>query len=144
MILDNADDTELFFPKAVLDTPSNGSNLISGLASYIPRNSKGSILITTRNSILGKDLANGNEPIGIEQFSPPEAEILLKSKIPEDRWNAADAGKLVEALGCLPLAITQSAAYVSNYNVSLRDYLAEVENDDLNLKACLSEELPGF
>lgn len=24
--------------------------------------------------------------------------------------------------------------------MSLRDYLAEVENDDLNLKACLSEE----
>jgi len=94
MILDNADDTELFFPNAVLDTPSNGSNLISGLASYIPRNSKGSIVITTRNSILGKDLANGNEPIGIEKFSPPEAEILLKSKIPEDRWNTADAGKL--------------------------------------------------
>lgn len=141
LILDNADDTELFFPKPVLDSPLKENIFPSGLASYLPRSSKGSILITTRNKILGKDLANGNMPIEIEHFTPGDAEILLRSKVPQDLWDETDASKLVEALGCLPLAITQCAAYVSNFNVSLEEYLAEVENDDLNLKEYLSEEL---
>ncbi len=141
LILDNADDAELFFPQPVLDSPRTENISPSGLAFYLPRSSKGLILVTTRNKILGKDLANGNMPIEIEHFTPEDAEILLRSKVPQDRWDKTDASKLVEALGCLPLAITQSAAYVSNYNVSLKDYLAEVENDDLNLKEYLSKEL---
>jgi len=141
LILDNADDTEMFFPKLVLDSPPNENKPTRGLASYLPRSSRGSILITTRNKILGKDLANGNMSIGIEHFTPGDAEILLRSKVPQDRWDETDASKLVEALGCLPLALTQSAAYVSNYNVFLKEYLAEVENDDLNLRDYLSEDL---
>ncbi len=141
LILDNADDTEMFFPKPVLDSSPDENISTTGLASYLPRSSKGSILITTRNKILGKDLANGNMPTEIEHFTPEDAEILLRAKVPQDRWEETDASKLVEALGCLPLAITQSAAYVSNYNVSLKEYFAEVENDDLNLKDYLSEDL---
>lgn len=141
LILDNADDTELFFPKPVLVSPPNENISPSGLASYLPRSSKGSILITTRNRILGKDLANGNMPTEIEHFTPEDAKILLRSKVPQDRWDKTDASKLVEALGRLPLAITQSAAYVTNYNVCIKEYLAEVEDDNLNLREYLSKEL---
>lgn len=146
MILDNADDTELFFLDRVFDPPPEQNKSPSVLASYIPRNSKGSILVTTRNSILGKDLADGNTPLKIEQLSPPDAGQLLKSKTPDDRWDGADACKLVEALGCLPLAITQSAAYMSNNNLSLNEYLAKMEDHELKQEEYLSAELhdPAF
>lgn len=141
MILDNADDAEVFFPKAVSDTPSDGSKAISVLASDIPRSSKGSVLITTRNRNLGKDLADGDTPLEIQPFEPQEAEVLLKSKLPYDSWNAADAGTLLKTLGYIPLAITQAAAFVGHYDMSLEDYLAALNKNDSNLKNYLSEEL---
>jgi len=141
MILDNADDTEMYLPAAASDTPSDGSKAISGFASYIPRSSKGSVLITTRNRNLGKDLANVDTPIEIPPFEPQEADVLLKSKLPDDGWNAADAGTLLETLGYIPLAITQAAAFVGHYDMSLEDYLAAINKNDSNLKNYLSEEL---
>jgi hypothetical protein len=113
MILDNADEREIFFPRTIPDE----SNATTLLAAYIPRSSKGSVLITTRNRNLGKDLANGETSIEIQPFAPPEAELLLKSRVSDDGWNVTDAGELLETLGYIPLAITQASAFVSQHDL---------------------------
>src|SRR2546423_14421717 len=48
---------------------------------------------------------------------------------------------LVEALGQIPLAITQAAAYVNRNNMDVRKYLTALRKDQQNLTDHLSTEL---
>ncbi len=141
IILDNADDEDLFFPKPATSTATEASDSPNSLASYIPRSSKGSVLITTRYRNLGMDLADGDTPIEIQAFELKDAEALLKTKAPDDRWDAQDGAILLKSLGYIPLAITQAAAFVRHYDISLRDYSVALNESDLNLQDYLSEEL---
>jgi hypothetical protein len=63
------------------------------------------VLITTRDSQVGKELANVREkPIDVLPFRPVDAEILLRSKPPEnDGISQEDANGITEALDYLPL-----------------------------------------
>ncbi|KAI9672993.1 MAG: hypothetical protein M1817_003157 [Caeruleum heppii] len=56
-------------------------------------------------------------------------------------WCALDAEKLVDVLGHIPLAITQAAAFLSMFNMSLQQYLTTLKKDNANLRDFLSEEL---
>ena len=141
MILDNADDAEMFFPKAASDAPSGRSEAKVLLSQYIPQKSTGSIIITTRSGRLGRDLANGEMPTEVKPFTIIEAERLLRSKVLDDAWNEVDARKLLEALGYIPLAITQAAAFISHNSILVTEYLAALNKSYLNLKGHLSTEL---
>ncbi len=142
MILDNADNRSLHFPTIDAST-SYEDKIQSCLTGYLPLSSieHGYILITTRNKKLGMDLAEGDEPVAVEPFTPADAKLLLESKILKGFWDAAVATDLLEVLGYIPLAITQAAAYMRQNKVSMEKYLKALSQSDSNLIDHLSTEL---
>jgi tetratricopeptide (TPR) repeat protein len=126
MVLDNADDSEVWIGPAVQeslqeDNPQQSAPLID----YIPRGYHGFVLITSRDGQLGKRLANVKEkPIDILRFTPTDAETLLRSKVlEEDEISEEDVKEITKALDYLPLAITQAAAYLDQNNIPVAKYL---------------------
>jgi tetratricopeptide (TPR) repeat protein len=131
LILDNADDKSLFYPE----------NTTAGLAEFIPQSTNGSIIITTRNRNLGRDLSGQEMPIEVEPFANDDAKRLLKSKVPGGCWNEADASELLEILENIPLAITQAAAFINHNSITLKNYLDTINRSDGNLADYLDKEL---
>ena len=113
MVLDNADDTETLFSAGTY-TLIHESERPAALFSYIPKSPKGSVIITTRDARVGERLADREKPISVRPLAVQEAERLLRFKLTQDReWGEADIAKLLDTLECLPLAITQAAAFMS-------------------------------
>jgi tetratricopeptide (TPR) repeat protein len=84
---------------------------------YLPRSAGGHVIITSRNPVWGAVA----RPLGVPVFDrPTSVEFLLKRTGQADR---EAAGKLAEALGDLPLALEQAAAYIEATGESLSGYL---------------------
>ncbi|MGH7601717.1 MAG: FxSxx-COOH system tetratricopeptide repeat protein, partial [bacterium] len=91
---------------------------VEALHDYLPQATTGHVLITSRNPNW-RCLA---QPFAVSTFAPEEAiDFLCKRSGKTDRDAAA---KLAEALGHLPLALTQAAAYIEETGKPLADYLA--------------------
>jgi tetratricopeptide (TPR) repeat protein len=142
MILDNADNRSLFFPTIGAKT-SYESSTESYLTDYIPSSTidHGSLVITTRNSDLGTDLANGEDPIDVPHFTPDEAKQLLESKVKPKYWDLKAAEDLINVLDYVPLAIAQASAYMNKRRVHMKKYLKALSESDSNLAAYLTTEL---
>ncbi|KAB5513463.1 hypothetical protein GE09DRAFT_1266719 [Coniochaeta sp. 2T2.1] len=67
MVIDNADDTQVFFGRQEPAT-SDTSGLEGKVGSYIPDCAHGSVLVTTRNKETGSRLAIGKRPIEAAAF----------------------------------------------------------------------------
>ncbi|KAI9778144.1 MAG: hypothetical protein M1839_008353 [Geoglossum umbratile] len=146
IILDNADNSDLFFPPTDFDTPFTQINMTKRpLVDYLPRrlDSQHSLIVTTRSRTLGEDLTNGEPCIEIPTFTPQEARILLQSRATRmvDGRDESDVKRLLEILGYIPLAITQATAFMRRNRMHLQKYLEALEKDEENLKDHLSTEL---
>ena len=146
MVLDNADDTDLFFPTIGFDnTISMNEILAKPLVEYLPLslNVQKALLVTTRNRILGTDLAHGESSIEVRPFSFQEGVNLLQKKVDFDLLPSDDDScrKLLEVLGCIPLAITQAAAFMKRNRMTLSEYHAALDKDESSLIEHLSQEL---
>jgi hypothetical protein len=87
------------------------------IREYLPRSAGGHVIITSRNPAWGTVA----KPLGVQVFErPTSVEFLLKRTGQTDQ---EAAGKLAEALGDLPLALEQAAAYVEATADSLSGYL---------------------
>jgi tetratricopeptide (TPR) repeat protein/transcriptional regulator with XRE-family HTH domain len=109
------------------------------LARFLPPSRQGSVLLTTRTQALGT-LAQGINlaPLGQEEGTllllrrskvvgveaTEEQVSQLAERLPEE-WTAAE--DLVTALGGLPLALDQAAAYIEETGCNLSSYLAYYE-----------------
>ena len=141
IVLDNADDLDMFFPKPISNTTSDERTL--PLIDYLPH-SKGSILITTRNEHLAKRLAGVHALIVVNPMSPQEAQELLLEK-----WQATspsnsdkdESRRLVEALEYIPLAITQAAAFINENLSSLTEYMEMLHASDSEMQQLLNQDL---
>ena len=140
MILDNADDVDIFFAEPTSAT--SNSERVMPLVDYLPQGSHGLILITTRDTRTGERLAGRHNSISVDPMSSLEAQDLLRaqSKRPDD-GNSDDSRSLVEALGYIPLAITQAAAFISENKLTLADYLEMLRTDGSGLQDLLDEDL---
>ena len=137
MILDSADDINLFFQKngqGPMDTQHSGRCV----AEFLPRSRFGSIVITTRDRRVAERLAGKkNSAIDVSLMSGQEAEELLRSKLDEELLSdSAALVELVDALDNLPLAISQAAAFMSENYMDVSDYLAAFKQDAAD---CLSK-----
>jgi tetratricopeptide (TPR) repeat protein len=145
MVLDNADNSELFF--RTFEASNQETMTKKPLIDYLPRklNSNRSLIVTTRNRQLGEDLSSGEPCIEIPPFAVQEARDLLRSKAGKiaDNWNNSDTDALAEVLGHIPLAITQAAAFMRRNRMSLQKYLNALERNEQNLKDYLNTELRG-
>jgi tetratricopeptide (TPR) repeat protein len=113
LIYDNAEDPQL-------------------LAPYLPGNG-GQVLITSRNP-RWSGLANA---VPVDLFDPDESVSLLVHHVP--RLSAHDAARIAEAVGNLPLAVAQAAAYLDGTGLSANTYLRLLDTRAAEL---LAEEAP--
>jgi tetratricopeptide (TPR) repeat protein len=145
-VLDNADDVDIFSHRAgVMTSTAELDTAPRPLIDYLPKhlNATRSMIVTTRNRDIGEGLNEGEACIAVGPFSVREAQDLLRTKA-RRQVNSSDDGAtqtLVEALGQIPLAITQAAAYMNRNNMDVREYLAVLRKDQQNLVDQLNTEL---
>ena len=145
MILDNADDNEKFFP-APQSLPEEEQ--IVPLVSYLPRTSNGFILVTTRDNRVGRRLTD-SRPISVLPFDLQKARQLLQSKLPDIEAGREilveeDVECLLLELECLPLAITQAAAFINENSISVAKYVRMLQDDNSDLAALLDRGIPDL
>ena len=146
MILDNADNGKLFFPSIGSDLPpATVTQTQRPLSDYLPNilDPQKSVLFTTRSRHVGRDLAHGESCVEVPPLSSQEAMELLQLKVKEaiGSFDKYSAERLLDVLGCSPLAITQAAAFIVRNRMTIQYYLADLERDKQNLSDYLSEEL---
>ena len=146
MILDNADDAKLFFPSVGSNSlPATVMQTQRPLSNYLPGilNSQKSLLVTTRSKNVGQDLAHGKLCAEVPPLSSKEAVKLLQLKVKGavGSFDKHNAERLLDVLGCSPLAITQAAAFMVRNQMTIQCYLEDLERDKQNLADYLSEEL---
>ncbi len=100
----------------------------AALAPHLATGGGGQVLITSRNPAW-HELAT---PLGVDVFDRGESLMLLR-RVP--RLTAADAARIAEALGDLPLALSQAAAYLAETGISTDDYLSLLDKRTAELLA---------
>jgi tetratricopeptide (TPR) repeat protein len=88
----------------------------SALARYLPGGG-GQVVITSRNPGW-YELAT---PVGVDVFDRGESIALLRRRAPQ--LTDADAGRIAQALGDLPLALAQAGTHLGDIAASVQDYL---------------------
>ncbi|KAH0552892.1 hypothetical protein GP486_006908, partial [Trichoglossum hirsutum] len=116
IILDNADDDSVFFQlDEGIGQSIQANDIVSGkvpLASFLPETPNGSVLVTSRNSTAAMNLVGYDNIIQVKPMDERDALALLKTRIPFGEPSESEAKALVQALECIPLAITHAAAYI--------------------------------
>ena len=123
MVLDSADDVNLFFRKS-LKTPS--ANADTHLSRFIPRSSIRTVFITTYDRRITERIPVTKCHIVAFPISVTEAEAkLLRLKLPElSEVDQLDVRELVDVLANLPLATSQAAASsITEHRMVVREYL---------------------
>jgi tetratricopeptide (TPR) repeat protein len=144
MILDNADDIDVFCRTREdgfqnYNTPQH----VITLSGYIPQTATGSVLITTRDSKAASWLVSGYESIiAVKLMEKDDAKRLLRMRIPLSLSTRLDLEDLVIELDCLPLAITQAAAYISARasRMTASKYLTLYRQDEANQSRLLDKD----
>lgn len=139
MILDNADDPDVFFTKQ----KSSETEVVPTrpLINYLPEVPHGSILATTRDSRMGKRLGSKNTPVVVGYMDLPEGQELLRSHLNQaDSLIFEDSKALIDALGYIPLAITQAAAFIEQNSMTIAEYLEILNANDSDLQDLLQED----
>ena len=116
LILDNADDTDLFFGKrAAQATQADGHVESPYLSQFLPQTQKGSILITSRDEATAIHLTGGpRQVLRIDVMSEDDTLALLTKKLPtDDPSDMSTKKELISELDRIPLAITQASAYIT-------------------------------
>jgi tetratricopeptide (TPR) repeat protein len=144
MILDNADDATVFFPRAITSVSQASSKIGTSTAGslYLPR-SKGSILITSRNADVAAQLTGkSNLVLKVDRLEEDDAIKLFRKKLPHDHSVNTDWNMLINALERHPLAITQAAAYIAinSRKMSISRYLDYFRHNEVNQVALLSKD----
>ncbi|MBU2667890.1 tetratricopeptide repeat protein [Actinoplanes bogorensis] len=94
---------------------------------FFPTGGAGKIIITSRNPEWGR----GALPIEVDTFERDESVRFLTNRNPN--LSQFDADRLAEALGDLPLAIEQAAAWHQTTAMPVPEYLELLENKRLEL-----------
>jgi tetratricopeptide (TPR) repeat protein len=147
MILDNADDNDVFFRLDEDTERSTWANDIANsrkpLESFLPQTPNGSILVTSRNSTAAMNLVGVYyNVIRVEPMDEGDALALLKTRVPFSEPSENEAKALVQALECIPLAITHAAAYIRmrEPRVTISTYLQLFRESAANQANLLSNE----
>jgi tetratricopeptide (TPR) repeat protein len=107
--------------------------------SYFPTGGPGSIMVTSRNP----QWANVARPLEVDVFAREESIALLQRRGPE--LDRDDANRLAEALGDLPLALEQAAAWRAETGMTANEYLRLFEEkraELLEVAAPVDYQLP--
>ncbi|KAJ9412678.1 hypothetical protein QL093DRAFT_2539123 [Fusarium oxysporum] len=119
MILDNADNVNLFYPIY------NSRDKAQPLAAYLPKRRNRTILITSRSIHAAERLTGSHKAIySVPTMDDAQGLQLFQNKLNGD-FDRDAATDVLWALNYIPLAITQAAAYINRRApcVSVKTYL---------------------
>ncbi|KAI1041091.1 hypothetical protein LB505_005896 [Fusarium chuoi] len=134
MIIDNADDIKLFYPKGTDERV---------LASFLPKCNNGTILVTSRSLDVAERLTGSHKNIfQVSTMDEAQGLHLIRNKLTANFENDA-AVKLLQALDYIPLAITQAAAYINRRapRESVESYLEAFQESDQKRNSLLEIDL---
>ncbi|KAF2193987.1 TPR-like protein, partial [Zopfia rhizophila CBS 207.26] len=136
MVLDNADDIKMFYPK---QTRAEDRMATAPLAAYLPQSRNGSILITSRSNDAAARLAGGHKNIKVVRaMDESQALHLFQNKV-QNASNEEGAADLLRALDYIPLAITQAAAFINRRGrMTATGYLGEFRKNDRKKESLLN------
>ncbi|KAK1765234.1 hypothetical protein QBC33DRAFT_495970 [Phialemonium atrogriseum] len=137
MVIDNADDLELF------SSPGCAKSTIvsdGDIARYLPECSHGAMLITTRNKQVAVRLSTSQLPIQVCRMEEEESRRLLHSRLRDEHIDSANLSIISSRLEHLPLALIQAAAFIQENSISVSEYLLLLDGGDQSLVELLSNE----
>ncbi|KAF4436977.1 hypothetical protein FACUT_6014 [Fusarium acutatum] len=151
MVLDNADDANLFYPihisgaKAVTG-PANENTIArtdqQPLAAYLPKCCNGTILVTSRSMDAAERLTGSHKAIHrVSTMDDAQGFQLFRNKLDGD-FDKDAAADLLRALDYIPLAITQAAAYINRRapRISIKSYLDTFRESDKKKGSLLNRD----
>ncbi|KAI7347519.1 hypothetical protein KC354_g13925 [Hortaea werneckii] len=134
LVLDNVDDASFLFEK-----PDGNDESARIRIAYLPPCAHGSTLITSRSRAATARLTDECDTIVVNHMGETAALALLEKKLGQSAA-VEDMQKLAEALGYMPLALAQAAAYIkrrgSRYSVGR--YLVQLEESEKSQTSLLS------
>ncbi|ORY64996.1 P-loop containing nucleoside triphosphate hydrolase protein, partial [Pseudomassariella vexata] len=145
LVLDNVDEPSFLLedPTAAQNGQASGldSRNAQPLLSYLPHCPNGSILITTRSRDAALKLVESRDIIAVEPMDQADASALARKKLEKDE-DKEGATALAVALECMPLAIVQATAYISQRapRCTVQDYLEKFQNSDHKKASLLKYE----
>ncbi|ERS99122.1 hypothetical protein HMPREF1624_04318 [Sporothrix schenckii ATCC 58251] len=133
LVFDNADDISIWFNQAAGES--------GRLIDYLPKSQHGSIIFTTRVKKEAVRLT-GRNIIEMSAMDEDGGKQLLRNYLLDKDLvdNREDTAALLARLTYLPLAIVQAAAYINANNISLRDYLSLLNEQEEEVIDLLSED----
>lgn len=143
MIIDNADDPNVFFPTSGGVGTVKGNQEEEPLSDFIPHSPNGSVLITSRNQDLAFRLAGSHSSImEVKPMDEDNALALFQKKIGSS-FERSDAIEVIHSLDFMPLAITQAAAYILQRapRMTVSRYLAKIRSTDRDRARLLEEHV---
>jgi tetratricopeptide (TPR) repeat protein len=140
MVVDNVDDVETFFPLQRRDQGGDGQETSKPLTAYLPQSRNGSILITSRSRDAAARLVGGHKNIReVLAMNESQGLQLLYNKLLDPSHEEGVAIELLRTLDCMPLAITQAAAYINRRShLTISDYLDEFHANDKRRESLLN------
>ncbi|KAJ4160360.1 hypothetical protein NW754_003485 [Fusarium falciforme] len=142
MVLDNVDDVNLFHPSTkasgtkAANQPTDENIVVKSdqrpLAAYLPKCRSGTILVTSRSMDAAEKLTGSQKAIyRISTMDDAQGLHLFRNKLNGD-FDRDAAADLLRALDCIPLAITQAAAYINRRapRASVKTYLDAFRESD--------------
>jgi tetratricopeptide (TPR) repeat protein len=140
MIVDNADDPDVFFKQYA---EHGSAEAARSLSDFLPQSQNGSIVITSRSrDVAFKLLGRDSDIIIVKPMDQDHALALLHKKL-KGNLNMTDAAELVQTLDYMPLAINQAAAYISQRTprVTVSKYLHDFRGSEKNRASLLQEDI---
>jgi hypothetical protein len=139
MIVDNADDFEIFYHKENEDTGCGA------LSEHLPFSPLGAIIFTTRDREAATRYACSNI-IDIDKMNDIEARDLFQRSLQNKQLTEDEDGitTLLKLLVNLPLAIMQAAAYLNAKSSTVVKYLKIYEESNDNVIELLSKDFEDF
>ena len=144
LILDNADDADMFFGPLVGPTTQSDAASIEPpcLSRFLPQTGTGSILVTSRDEGTAFRLTGGRKQVlRVDIMSEDDTMALLTNKLPEDPSDNSAKKELIIELGSVPLAVTQASAYITvqGSRMTVAKYLQLLRHDEKNQIDLLSK-----
>ena len=148
MIVDNADDSGVFFPhnKPQTRLADNPDREIQSLSDFLPQSPNGSILITSRSRDVAFRLTGSyTDIVSVDPMNKEHALTLVRNKL-QGSFAPDDAAALVEALDYMPLAITQAIAYINQRapRATVSRYLQDLRRGDRDRAKLLDMDIGDF
>lgn len=131
LVLDGLDDMETIFPSRLVNR---------SILKYIPKVSSGRLLLTSRDRRIGTRLFGLENTFKLAEPALSEATALFYRKLAHCGRDRSGLESLTEELSCLPLAITQAAAYINESYLDVQTY-RQLLQEERRPAEILDEEL---